>query len=78
MWRTRPYPHCAFTSRPGLDEATCSRFVELLLAMDPNDPEIAEMMKMEHLTRWVPAIDDGWRDLIDAIDGAGLTGQTYK
>lgn len=77
VWRTRPYSHCAFTSRPGLDDATCTRFVELLLAMDPDDPEIAEMMRMEHLTRWVRAADAGWADLIAAIDAADLRGRVF-
>lgn len=77
VWRTRPYSHCAFTSRPGLDDVTCSRFVELLVAMDPAEPEIAEMMRMEHLTRWVPATDSGWGDLIEAVDGARLLGTTF-
>ena len=77
LWRSRPYSHCAFTSRPGLDRATSDRFVELLLAMDPDDEEIAEMMRMEHLSKWVLAGDDGWRDLMDAVEGAGLTGRTF-
>ena len=59
VWRTRPYSHCAFTARPGLDDDTCSRFVDLLVAMDPADPDIAEMMRMEQLTKWVRAEDTG-------------------
>jgi phosphonate transport system substrate-binding protein len=77
LWQTRPYSHCAFTSAPGLGSAEGSRFVELLLAMDPDDPEIAEMMRMEHLGKWVQASDDGWHDLIQAIDAAGLAGETF-
>ncbi|MDG2114363.1 MAG: PhnD/SsuA/transferrin family substrate-binding protein [Actinomycetota bacterium] len=77
VWRTRPYDHCAFTSAPGLDSDTCARFVELLLAMDPDDPEIAEMMRMEHLTRWVRATDTGWTDLMGAIEGAELVGRIF-
>ncbi len=77
VWRSRPYSHCAFTSRPGLGSTTCDRFVELLLAMDPEDDEIAEMMRMEHLSTWVVAADDGWRDLMDSIEAAGLTGRTF-
>jgi phosphonate transport system substrate-binding protein len=77
VWRTRPYSHCAFTSRPGLDDATCERFVELLLAMDPSDPDIAEMMRMEHLGEWVRATNDGWEDLITAIDAADLVGKIF-
>ena len=77
VWRTRAYSHCAFTARPGLDDATCARFVDLLIAMDPADPDIAEMMRMEQLTKWVRAEDAGWQDLIDAINGAGLAGKLF-
>ena len=77
VWRTRPYNHCAFTAGPDLSDDVCARFVDLLLAMDPDDPEIAEMMRMEHLTKWVLATDDGWRDLIGAVEEAGLTGKVF-
>ena len=77
VWRTRPYSHCAFTAGPDLADDVSTRFVELLLAMDPDDPEIAEMMRMEHLTKWVRATDDGWADLMGAIEEAGLTGEVF-
>ena len=40
--------------------------------------KIKEMMRLEHLTAWVPADDAGWQDLIDAIKDAELveTSQT--
>ncbi len=76
-WRSEPFCHCAFTARPGLPEAVSTRFVELLTAMDPADPSIAEMMRLEHLTRWLPATDDGWSSVIDAIRAADLEGATF-
>lgn len=77
VWRTRPYCHCAFTSGPGLSDDVSEQFVELLVAMDPDDPEIAEMMRMEHLTKWVRATDDGWGDLMSAVDTANLAGKIF-
>lgn len=77
VWRTRPYCHCAYTSGPSLGDADAERFVELLVAMDPEEPEIAEMMRMEHLTRWVRATDDGWSDLMGAVRNAGLVGKIF-
>lgn len=77
VWRTRPYCHCAFTSGPSLSDDTCEQFVELLVAMDPEDPEIAEMMRMEHLSKWVRATDDGWNDLMSAVRGADLVGKIF-
>ena len=77
VWRTRPYCHCAFTSSPGLSDETSERFTELLVAMDPDDPDIAEMMRMEHLTKWVRATDDGWNDLMSAVEQADLVGKIF-
>ena len=77
IWRTRSYAHCAFTSSPALSESRSDQFVELLLSMNPDDPHIAEMMKMEHLTKWVRATDDGWSDLRKAIVEADLVGKIY-
>ncbi len=77
VWRTRPYCHCAFTSSPGLSDESSERFTELLVAMDPDDPEIAEMMRMEHLTKWVRATDDGWTDLMTAVQNADLVGKIF-
>ena len=77
VWRTRPYSHCAFTAGPDVSDDVAARFVELLLAMDPDDPQIAEMMRMEHLTKWVRATDDGWTDLMGAVEQAGLRGEVF-
>ena len=77
VWRTRPYCHCAFTSSPDLSDETSERFTELLVAMDPDDPDIAEMMRMEHLTKWVRATDDGWTDLMSAVEDADLVGKIF-
>ena len=77
VWRTRPYNHCAFTAGPALADEPAARFVELLLNMDADDPEIAEMMRMEHLRKWVAATDDGWIDLIEAVEAAGLQGELF-
>ncbi len=77
VWRTRPYCHCAFTSGPDLSDETSERFTELLVAMDPDDPEIAEMMRMEHLSKWVRATDNGWSDLMNAVEKADLVGKIF-
>ena len=77
VWRTRPYCHCAFTASPHLSHETSERFTELLVAMDPDDPEIAEMMRMEHLNKWVRATDVGWNDLMNAVEQADLVGRIF-
>ena len=77
VWRSEPFCHCAMTARPGLPDDVAERFVELLTAMDAADPAVAEMMRLEHLTRWLPATDDGWSGLADAIRAAHLEGATF-
>lgn len=77
VWRSEPFCHCAFTARPGLDEAVADRFVELLTAMDPDDSSIAEAMRLEHVGRWLPATDDRWARVIDAVRAGGLEGATF-
>ena len=74
VWRSRPFSHCGFAARPGLPEAVGRRFVEVLASMDPAEPAIKEMMRLEHLSAWVPADDAGWQDLIDAIKEAEVVG----
>jgi len=78
VWRSEPFCHCAFTARPGLDDAVATTLVDLLVAMDPSDPAIAEMMRREHLTRWLPAEDAGWQPILDAIRAADLEGATFN
>jgi ABC-type phosphate/phosphonate transport system substrate-binding protein len=78
VWRSSPFCHCAFTARPGLPGPVSDRFVELLLNMDTADPEIAEMMRLEHLQRWVRADERGWRSTMAAITDAGMEGTTFN
>ncbi len=77
VWRSHPFSHCAITARSDRDPDIADRFVETLLSMDPTDPNVADMMKREHLTRWVTAEDSGWDDLTAAVEQAGLVGQTF-
>lgn len=78
VWRSEPFCHCAFTARADLPGPVADRFVELLLAMDPADAAVAEMMRLEHLSRWVPAQQEGWSSLMDAIRTADLQGRTFN
>ena len=78
LWRSEPFCHCAFTAGPTLPDGVAATFVDLLVAMDPADPEVAEMMRLEHLGRWLPAEDSGWQTLVDALQQAGLAGRTFN
>jgi phosphonate transport system substrate-binding protein len=78
VWRSEPFCHCAFTARPDLAEADAARFVDLLTRMNPADTSITEMMRLEHVSRWLPADAQGWSGLMDAIRGADLEGTTFN
>jgi ABC-type phosphate/phosphonate transport system substrate-binding protein len=78
VWRSAPFCHCAFTARPGLLSSVRDRFVDVLLGMDAADPRIAEMMRLEHLQRWVRADERGWQSTMAAITEAGLQGATFN
>ena len=78
VWRSEPFCHCAFTARPDLADEDAARFVDLLTTMDPADPSATEMMRLEHVTRWLPANADGWQGLIDAIRSKKLEGTTFN
>jgi ABC-type phosphate/phosphonate transport system substrate-binding protein len=78
VWRSAPFCHCAFTARPGLPAPVRDRFVDLLLSMDAVDPKVAEMMRLEHLQRWVPAHESGWKSAMAAITEAGMEGATFN
>jgi ABC-type phosphate/phosphonate transport system substrate-binding protein len=78
VWKSSPFCHCAFTARPDLPVPVSDRFVDLLLNMDTADPEIAEMMRLEHLERWVRADERGWQSTMAAIKDAGMEGATFN
>ena len=46
--------------------------------MDAADARIAEMMRLEHLQRWVRADERGWQSTMAAITEAGLEGTTFN
>ena len=77
VWRSDPFCHCAFTARPDYPVEAGDRFVELLTAMDPTEPRIAEMMKREHMGRWLAADAAGWTGITEAIAAADLVGRTF-
>lgn len=79
VWRSEPFCHCAFTARPELPADLGDRFVQVLTAMNgATDPSVAEMMRLEHLTRWLPADDQGWRGVMEAIRARKLEGSTFN
>ena len=69
---TPPYDHCNFTVRADLPEGRTQRFVETLLGMSFQDPEVRTLMELEGLKRWLPARTSGYRQLELAVKRFGL------
>ena len=64
---TLPYDHCNFTALAGLSEKRSRPFLETLLAMSFEDPDVRTLMELEGLKRWLPARTTGYQQLRDAV-----------
>jgi ABC-type phosphate/phosphonate transport system substrate-binding protein len=64
---TPPFDHCNFTVRAGLPAQRYKPFVDALLAMSFQDPEVRSFMEMEGLKRWLPARTTGYAQLEKAV-----------
>jgi phosphonate transport system substrate-binding protein len=64
---TPPYDHCNFTVRDDLPEECFKPFVEALLAMSFQDPEVRTLMELEGLKQWLPARTCGYAQLEKAV-----------
>ncbi|WP_102348865.1 phosphate/phosphite/phosphonate ABC transporter substrate-binding protein [Bacillus sp. Marseille-P3661] len=75
IWTSPGYSHCNFTVLPDFDDNLAQQFTALLFAMDPNQPDIKEMMEMEGLNEWVRAEGkglDGYKVLQAAMNDQGI------
>jgi len=66
-WTSPPFNHCNFTVLDAT-RADHARFVELLMTMDEDDPQIREPMRLEYVHRWVAPDPSGYDDLIAATE----------
>lgn len=66
--RTAPFDHCNFTVSPDADETQITRFTELLLAMNWDDPDVRPLLELEGLKAWLPGRTSGYDLLIRAVD----------
>jgi ABC-type phosphate/phosphonate transport system substrate-binding protein len=62
--QTPPYDHCNFTVLGDVPH----RFVELLLAMSYDDPQVRPLLDMEGLKAWRPGRTSGYAQLERAVD----------
>jgi len=65
---TPPYDHCNFTVREVLPEERSQPFVDVLLAMSFQNPEVRTLMELEGLKQWLPARTSGYAQLAKAVE----------
>jgi ABC-type phosphate/phosphonate transport system substrate-binding protein len=69
--QTPAYDHCCFTAF-GAPDPREARFVELLLAMRYDDPEVRPLLDLEGLKAWRPGRTSGFAQLERAVDETGF------
>ncbi|MBL0919089.1 MAG: PhnD/SsuA/transferrin family substrate-binding protein [Hydrogenophaga sp.] len=72
--RTGAYDHCNFTTSPGAPAALIERFVELLMAMRWDDPQVRPLLELEGLREWRPGRTSGYALLERAVDDESFYG----
>ena len=65
---TSPFDHCNFTVRQDLPEERSKPFIEVLLGMSFQDPEVRTLMELEGLKQWLPARTSGYAQLERAVE----------
>jgi phosphonate transport system substrate-binding protein len=65
---TPPFDHCNFTVRAELPEERSQPFVDVLLGMSFQDPEVRTLMELEGLKQWLPARTSGYAQLERAVE----------
>ena len=64
---TPPFDHCNFTVRPDMPKEQVKPFLNELLAMSFQDPEVRVFMELEGLKQWLPARTSGYAQLEKAV-----------
>jgi Transposase len=66
--RTSRYDHCTMTVLDNTRQSTVDRFVELLLSMSYDDPDVRPLLQLEGLRQWRPGRTFGYEQLEGAVD----------
>lgn len=74
LTRTGLYDHCTMTVLDDADDAVVTRFVDLLLSMSFDDPEVRPLLQLEGLREWRPGRTSGYVPLEAAVDRLGFYG----
>jgi len=72
--QTPPYDHCNFTVAAGAPAVLVDTFVELLLGMSYDDPEVRPLLDLEGLKAWREGRTSGYAQLDRAVGEVGFYG----
>ncbi len=72
--RTGVYDHCTMTVLDDAPRFIVERFIELLLSMSFDDPEVRPLLELEGLRAWRPGRTSGYELLEQAVDRLGFYG----
>lgn len=70
--RTDAYDQCIFATRSGAEHPLTEAFVERLLEMSYDDPDIRPLLDLKNLRRWVRGRETGFNALTRAVTLYGL------
>jgi ABC-type phosphate/phosphonate transport system substrate-binding protein len=70
--QTPPYDHCNFTVTDAAPAGPIDRFVDLLLGMSYDDPEVRPLLDLEGLKAWRPGRTSGYTQLEQAVREVGF------
>lgn len=70
--QTAPYDHCCFTILNDAPKELMDTFVELLLGMSFDDPEVRPLLELEGLKQWRDGRVSGFQQLNEACDRFGF------
>ena len=69
VWKSPPFSHCVFTAAAKFDKERAARFTKLMQAMDASERGTADVMRLEGTKKWLPGSADGFKDLVEALQG---------
>ena len=79
VWNSPEICHCTFTAAQKFDASLGSRFTRIITSMDPKDPLVAELNRLEGAQKWLPGNPKGFEVLVASLAAEdGSAGKTQK
>jgi phosphate/phosphite/phosphonate ABC transporter binding protein len=70
IWTSPSFSHCVFTASKDFDKKVGERFAKLMISMDTKDPLTADILELEGAKKWVEGTQEGYEDLLQALQDA--------